>query len=368
MNLSIGYTDDTLDSGKLVIPLRNIWHMLLYAWDEVPVSLSTLTQGEESAPDLDSLLCMILVRLIQQRFRIGLGRNYLSQNNIVRGIRGKINFTPTLKKGLLYKGQTQCSFQEYSINVPKNQIVRTTLQRMVRVGKFGNDRQFRSELIQSMLSSSMTMEGVDLVQLSLDFFDRQQLGRNDRDYRLMLAICRLLFLREMPLGSGSNSLLPKVNPYDLVMTKIYEDFVANFYKHHLTGWRITPQKVFEWHQRNEDQFLPKMQPDLLLENPETGRTFILDTKFTSQTSTTQYGSEKYKSSHLYQIYTYMKTQDCHPDQKRVDTGILLYPKTSQSALNTTIELHGQDIRISCIDLSEPWQQIERNLLNLVSEI
>ena len=74
--------------------IRNLWHMLLYAWNEVPLNLARGWSLEaafvERAPTLDALLATVLIRLMQQRLRIGLGRDYIDQSNTLRGIRGRI--------------------------------------------------------------------------------------------------------------------------------------------------------------------------------------------------------------------------------------------------------------------------------------
>ena len=359
--------EEQLDIKESDIPIRNLWHMLLYAWNEPPNSSNSLKQDEESAPTLDSLLCLILIRLIEQRFRIGLGRNYLDENHIIKGIRGQINFGESLKKNLFNKGQTSCRYQEFGINVPKNQIVRTTLQRMVSLGNFGVKKSDAQEISQRLRRASMTMDGVDIVELSLEFINRQQLGRNDRDYRIMLAICRLLLQRHMPLSNVGQSPLPSIDTFGLLMNRVYELFVANFYKYHLLDWKVDSQKVLEWNERFKISYLPIMKPDLVLEEKSSKRTIVLDTKFTPQTVRNQFGGERFQSSHLYQMYSYLKTQEELSDNKRVASGILLYPASGLNRFNERIELLNHDIHISSIDLSTPWQEIEQNLLELILE-
>ena len=50
------------------IPIRNIWHMLLYAWNESPLndlrSWALQQAYVESAPSLDALLASVLIRLM----------------------------------------------------------------------------------------------------------------------------------------------------------------------------------------------------------------------------------------------------------------------------------------------------------------
>src|SRR5690606_25772020 len=45
------------------IPIRNLWHMLLYAWNEPPDSPYRKIVGDEPGPSLDALLAISLARL-----------------------------------------------------------------------------------------------------------------------------------------------------------------------------------------------------------------------------------------------------------------------------------------------------------------
>jgi 5-methylcytosine-specific restriction enzyme subunit McrC len=181
------------------IPIRNLWHMLLYAWNEYPITSHWSLEDVEDAPTLDALLAAILAKLIQQRLRIGLGHNYVNQNQSIRGIRGRIDFTKSLKQRSFERGQAFCEFQQYSANAPKNQIVRSTLARLVQTGIFGSDRALVNELRHNLRWLARSLDGIDIIELKLDFIRRQQFGRNDGDYRLMLAICELILQRQMPM-------------------------------------------------------------------------------------------------------------------------------------------------------------------------
>ncbi len=70
--------------------------MLLYAWGVQ--SFSSHWRGAvEDAPTLDALLAGVLNRLIQQRLRIGLGRDYIPTQSELAGIRGRVQFTECIK-------------------------------------------------------------------------------------------------------------------------------------------------------------------------------------------------------------------------------------------------------------------------------
>ncbi len=341
--------------------------MLWYAWEQPPLNRLGVMEGLDDAPTLDALFADILIRLVQQRIRIGLGRNYCEEEHLLRGIRGRINFTDCMKNHAFEHGQVYCNFEQYSLNVPKNQIIRSSMMRLIQIGQFGPDVNKGNELRQRLRWITRSMEGIDFVELKLDFIHKQQLGRNDRDYKLMLAICELILERQMPANTTGQKQLPSLDQSSLVMHNIYERFVACFYRVHLKGWHIYPQKYIRWHEKSPNNYLPLMQPDLVLEGKKTGRIIVLDTKFTAKSLVpNQWERKVFNSSHLYQLYTYLKTQEHLSEQHRLASGILLYPSVNQSQLSEIITLQEQTIRIETIDLTAPWQDIEQRLLDIIS--
>jgi len=358
--------DEAIHWTEYGIPIRNLWYMLLYAWNEVPVPSLAATEDIENAPTLDALLASMLVKLVRQRLRIGLGRDYIDEKQLLNGIRGRINFTNSLKYHAFEHGQAYCEFQQYNINNPKNQIIRTTLVRLVQVGNFGPDHSLAEQLRHNLRLLTRLLDGVELIELKLGFIRRQQAARNDRDYRLMLAICELILQRQMPSDSTGNYGLPALDRSALVLYRVYERFVANFYRIHLAGWIITRQKPIGWHEKHPSKYLPTMYPDLILEEKSSGRIVVLDTKFTAQSIVkNQWGGETFDSKHLYQLYTYLKTQEHLSEQHRQALGILLYPAANYPDLSEKIELQDKTLRIECVNLAADWEGIEHRLLELV---
>ena len=351
------------------IPIRNLWHMLLYAWNEVPLNVIrgwTLEQVEE-APTLDMLLASILIKLMQQRLRIGLGHDYVDQEQPLRGIRGRIDFAESLKQRTLDSGQLICEFQGYKANSLKNQIVRSTLARLLKVGQFGSDTTTVKEIQQKLRRLIRDLDGIDFIELTPELIHRQLIARQDHDYRLMLAICDLIVQRTMPSGSNGDRVVPALDRDALVLYSIYERFVANFYRIRLRGWEVSAQKRLEWHTKEANERLPLMIPDLVLQEKSSGRILILDTKFTAHSLIeNQWGKPIFDSSHLYQLYAYLKSQEHLSEAHRNAVGILLYPAI-QYQLSDRIELQDHVMRIESLDLAAPWQEMERKLLEIITE-
>ncbi len=358
---------DPLQFTEYGIPIRNLWHMLLYAWNEVPLNAMRewALESVEQAPTLDALLASVLLKLAQQRLRIGLGHDYVEKQQSLSGVRGRINFAESIKKRSLERGQMICEFQGYSANSLKNQIIRSTLARLAKVGQFGPESAAAKGLQQKLRRLLRDLDGIDFIELTPELIHRQLLARNDHDYRLMLAICDLILQRTMPNGPGTDAIVPVVDREELVLYNVYERFVANFYRIHLKGWEVSAQKRLDWHARNPNEHMPSMVPDLVLHETSSDRMLIIDTKFTPHSLVeNQWGKPVFDSSHLYQIYAYLKSQEHLSEAHRNAVGILLYPAV-QARLSERIELHDHLIQIESIDLAAPWQEAERQLLEVV---
>ena len=84
------------------IPVRNWWHMLLYAWDLVEFNDRFDTEVED-APDLRALLTRILVFLMKHQILRGLRGDYVERSEELRGVRGRIDFGETLRRMSMYR-------------------------------------------------------------------------------------------------------------------------------------------------------------------------------------------------------------------------------------------------------------------------
>ena len=150
------------------IPIRNLWHMLLYAWDEVPLdALRYLTLEEvEQAPTLDALFASLLIQLMQERLRIGLGRNYVDTQQRLGGLRGRIDFGESLRQGSFERGEAVCDFQSYRTDEPGNQIIRSTLMRLAQTGQFQPETDSVKQLRHKLRRLIRDLDGIDLIELT----------------------------------------------------------------------------------------------------------------------------------------------------------------------------------------------------------
>lgn len=352
---------------KTGIPIRNLWHMLLYVWNSTHL-FGRWRSEIENAPNLDALLASILSFQIQQRLRIGLGREYRKETGEICGIRGCVDFNESLRRMSFSHVRTYCRYQVFQANVPKNQIIKSTLARLVKVGIFGLDLQSSSILRTKLRRLVKEMEGIDIIELKPPIIRREQLKQHDADYRLMLSICYLLYLRLMPRETPNDIFLPELNRDSFILYDIYEKFVAEFYKLRLSEWNVWPQRTVQWPSKIYSKYLPVMKPDLTLRHRKTKCLIILDTKLTKSSLVKgQWENITFNQEHLYQIYAYVKSQEGISKNHLSATGILLYPSVDWS-LKEKVAIQGHEFRWETVDLSKPWEDIEKELIAIPTRV
>jgi 5-methylcytosine-specific restriction enzyme subunit McrC len=109
--------------------------------------------------------------------------------------------------------------------------------------------------------------------------------------------------------------------------------------------------------------LPAMFTDASLRSPS--RTIIIECKYTQKLFQSRFGTDKLRSSHLYQLCSYLKNLEKNCDPDRVAEGILLYPSAGTS-LDLSYRPYGHRVRVRTVDLNLPWTRIEDQMLSLIA--
>ncbi len=357
-----------------MIPVRNWWHMLLYAWDLVEFKDRFDTEVED-APDLRALLTRILVFLMKHQIRRGLRGDYVERSEELRGVRGRIDFGETLRGMSMYRGRLHCEFEEFTLNVPRNQIIRSTLNDSLNRSFTQVERERRDKygkLVSDVEALLRMLYEIDRVRVTrrLIASELRLLGRNEREYKLMLKICEMLQDPSMP-QSDSVSDLEIVDWLRKQEHEIFERFVANFYRLRLgNDWGVSAQRKLEWNEvedREETGIrLPNMYPDVYLTH-SSGKIVVLDTKWYSSPVSERHDAESVHSNNLYQMHGYLASQDHRGGEHSTSTGILLYGQTEigYRRLRTRIDEH--PFWVETLDLMQGWEEIEGSLVRLVEE-
>ncbi|MDE2826817.1 MAG: 5-methylcytosine-specific restriction endonuclease system specificity protein McrC [Bacteroidota bacterium] len=345
----------------MTIPVLNIYYLLCYAWDRIGEGNTVDLESEKFDGPID-LFAKVLNDGVSRLISRGLDRDYLVVHEDIRGIKGKLDLATTVKRNLLLNGKTHCSFDEFSYDVPQNRILKATLRCLTQVDSLNKSERQRSERLYRKLGA------ISDVRLNAKMFHTVRIHRNNRFYRFLLHICHIihenLLINEV---EGTTQFLDFREDKE-EMGRVFEKFVRNFCRRE-TSYKVSAQQIKWFKAKGSDsdlKYLPQMQTDIVLRSTE--RTIIIDTKYYgSPLDTTRWSSEKVRSGHLYQIYTYVTNEAAKaPPDTPAPEGWLLYAAVDRD-IDFHFELVGRRFRVCSINLSQDWKKIEEDLLLLVEE-
>lgn len=336
-----------------MIPIQNIYYLLCYAWNKLAERDFIEISAEES-PDLLNLLARLLLNGTKTLLKRGLEQQYLTETEVYQGIKGKLEVGQSLRKNLFQKGLAVCEYDELSVDILANQILKTTLQNLYRTE--GLDANLRHEIKTTV----WRMNEVSEIQIMDSVFKQVKIHRNNYFYDFLLNISELVHENLLPNQEKEHFKFKDFVQDERQMASIFEEFIRNFYKIEAPEAKVYREDL-RWKMLGENgAFLPKMQTDISIKLGD--RKLIIDAKYYAETLQKYYNAEKIHSQHLYQLFAYLKNQE-NPQAE----GILIYPTTEKS-LSLTYTYEGHKIRIETLNLNQNWQGIEGDLLGIIFEI
>lgn len=347
------------------IPLRNIWLLFLYAADLA--HFQDLRKAEpESAGDLPELVARLLVHAVEQRLRRNLSRDYLPAHAVLPRVRGRIDMLQTLTGQLLERGRVACSFEERTMQTPRNRLVRAALDHLaIRVADVELAHACKA------LSQALGRLGVGPDKPSRAQMAADRIGRNEAADSVMVNLAWMTFEALIPSEQEGLARAPQVDAAPALVRRLFEKAVANALRIALApqGWQVHAGRKMAWPveaaSANVLAHLPGMQTDIELTHWRHKRKVVIDTKFTHIFTATQYRDEVLKSGYLYQLYAYLRTQEgLLPDREWRSEGMLLHPQAGGS-FDEHMDLQGHRMRFKTIDLMGSAQDFEMQLQNIL---
>lgn len=343
------------------IPIRNIYYLLSYAWRRLEEA-ELLAVGVDDTTELVDLCGRVLLSGVRNLRRRGLDRGYRSLE--VRGatVRGRIDVGRTVREDLLRHGRVCCEYDELSLDVPHNRILKAAIAALLR------DPTLDSELGRDLVACLPWFGEVQCVQLVPSAFRSVQIHRNNAVYAFLMDVCRLIMERLLASEDAGGNLFRDFLRDDSAMRRLFEDFVRGFFEYELDDVVVGARRI-AWSGEALDDVsrsaLPGMLTDVTIEWSD--KALVLDTKYTphAMVMPPHGDSLKLRTGHLYQIYAYLRNVEAWGGKWVGCRGMLLYPCVGQK-LDLRYRLGGHDVSIRSLDLAEPWAAVREELLGIVA--
>ena len=197
-----------------------------------------------------------------------------------------------------------------------------------------------------------------------------QLSRNETADLLMVSLAKMVFEALIPSEqAGQSDALGLDNDMHL-LRRLFEKAVTNALRLQLQplGWQVKHGRKLSWPIEHASDgilmYLPGMQTDIELLHIASKRKLVIDTKFTHIFTSSQYKEAMLRSSYLYQLYTYLRTQEAQTlGQGWRSEGMLLHPQCGP-ALDAYVDMQGHRLRVKTIDLMGSATEFEAQLSRL----
>jgi len=358
-----------MSEGKAPIPIKNLFYMLCYAWNVLAVA-DDIKVGSDDFEDAYNLLSRVFSYGIGKLIRSGFHRSYIDKTEELSTLRGKIEVQESMSKLTAQRKHLICSYDEYSKNDLFNQILKYTMDSMIRNPNV--DMKTKKDLKKQ----SVFFADIDSTPPTKTNRKKLTFNRNNVTYKLLINIAVMLYENTMVNEEDGNNTFKDFFRQEQ-MHKVFELFILNFYKINLdrSVYRVHAPKI-NWHLEEDatdiwgeffdvDENPGDRRTDIVVENKELNLQLIFDAKYYKNTFVNAYmnsNDERTRTGHLNQVRGYLIDSDFAGDKM----GALIYPMVNNDlARGRLYPIQGSNIMVKTINLNTDWKNIEADLLGFV---
>lgn len=256
----------------------------------------------------------------------------------------------------MLKKQMICTYDEFSINGTMNRIIKSTVELLLR----SDISKARKKELRKLMVYFGDVEPIDLYTVNWNI----QYNRNNQTYRLLISICYLVVKGLLQTNSdGSTRLMEFVD--EQRMCRLYEKFILEYYRKEYPEITANASQIPWQLDDGIGAMLPVMQTDIMLTYKE--KVLIIDAKYYTHATQSQFDTHTLHSGNLYQIFTYVKNKEIElAAQPHEVSGMLLHAKTDEAVLpNNSYMMSGNKISVKTLDLDCDFSDIANQLNKIV---
>ena len=339
-----------------MIPIRNIYYMLSYAF-QVLTEQGYKSIETEQFGNVAELCAAILSKGVSLQLKRGLRREYIENTEPLSSLRGRIEISESVKTQSLLKHQMICSYDVFSENSYMNRIIRATMDMLLHADI---DKARKREL-RKLLVFFGDVEPLNVRSINW----KMHYNRNNQTYRMLISICYLVIKGLLQTNTdGSTRLMDFLD--EQRMCRLYEKFILEYYRKEFPMLSASASQIPWALDDGISEMLPVMQTDITL--VQGNKFLIIDAKYYSHTTQSQYSVHTLHSNNLYQIFTYVKNKEAAlAEVPHEVSGMLLYAKTDETLQpNNTYQMSGNRISVQTLDLNCAFSDIAAQLNRIVT--
>ena len=355
------------------IPIKNLFYMLCYAWDVLAIKDDVKVASDDYNNAYD-LLARVFSFGLGKLIRSGFHRSYIEQTEELSTIRGKILVHQSISQNSLQRKHLICLHDEYSTDDIFNQIIKYTIESLLRNPNVSKITK------QELKKKSVFFTNITAVPPSKTNRQKLIFNRNSVTYKLLISIAIMLY-DNITVNEENGKMTFKDFFRHEQMHVVFERFILNFYSSHLarSKYKVHAPKI-NWHLEDDanadiwgelfvvNDDLGDRRTDIVIENKEVDLQLIFDAKYYKNTFVNAYMNEedtRTRTSHLNQLRGYLLDSEFAGGK----IGALIYPMVNNDLKKGQVfRIKDTPILVKTINLNDDWQEIEKDMLDLVKRI
>lgn len=211
-----------------MIPIRNIYYMLSYAFDVLNEQGYKRIETEQF-DNVAELCSAILARGISIQLKRGINREYIEKTEEISALRGRIEVSDSIKANSILKRKLVCSYDDFSENSYMNRIIKTTMVLLLH----SDITKTRKKDLRKVL---VFFNNVDLLDIHTINW-KIQYNRNNQSYRMFVSICYPVIKGLLQTTSdGTMRLMDFLD--EQRMSRLYEKFILEYYRKKFRNYQL----------------------------------------------------------------------------------------------------------------------------------
>ena len=329
--------------------------MLAYALKFIDKQGFCSVKAEEFDNAAD-LCAELLVRGVTLQLKKGLVRDYVSQQEQISNLKGRINITESIKRQSMLRNQMVCTYDEFTINTYENRIIKTV---MLFLLKSTINRSIKKKIKKLLVFFDEVGElDIKTINWKLNY------SRNNQTYRILISVCYLIVKGMIQTtNDGKMRLMKAINENH--MNRLYEKFILEFYRKEFPELTVNSSSIPWGLDDGFGEMLPMMISDIMIS--KGNKVLIIDAKYYSHNTQVNFNVHTVHSHNMYQIFTYVKNKEYDLREKALKTGntdvvevsgMLLYAKTDDEIKpNQEYQMSGNQIGVKTLDLNQRFEEV-----------
>ena len=324
---------------KIGIP--QLLSMVCYAMDAFRPQEEMFNYPEKDA--LPDILALALGKAAHQAFGRGLYRGYVTEEEALLTVRGRIMFAEQIRRRPGAPLPVEVRYDEYTEDILENRLVKAAAHRLSRMHLRSKDARVGLGWIGAVL------DNVGLVEFTPGKVPDLPFHRLNDHYRTVIGLARLI-LQHTAFESERG--VARASGFLIDMNVVFQGFVTTALR------EAMGLSEGEFGERTIDSLDKerriRLKPDLTWQQGNMC-VFVGDVKYKNITG------ERVPNADLYQLHAYATAAD-------LPGGLLIYAKGETEPATYDVRHSGKRLEVESLDLDVPFDQVLAQIENVAGKI